>query len=166
MEENRFMRAYLEHKREKEDAYNRLYSVPNNYNTSHKKITYLPKPASVNTINTNNPPVFSFNSNYHFPELAKTLNNSSFANIPKSPIKLPEPAPQKEMIVNPIVIPDTHRIMTLMYVKDGKLETKDVFEDGTEVSKNGTLTIKKPKYTSWASVLKSESIETIVYDLK
>jgi hypothetical protein len=142
-----------------------------------ERITYLPKPEPKESVNAQMrryveekrakeatrpppPPVFSVESNYHFPELGKTpeLSNQSKMPKPKPEVKLPEPKAQKEMIVNTIIIPDKRKTMTLMCFKDGKLESKEVYEDGSEVPETGTVVLKKPIYNSWASVIKSDTI--------
>jgi hypothetical protein len=47
--------------------------------------------------------------------------------------------------------------MTMMCFKDGKVVSKEVYEDGTDLpDDNVPVIIKRPKYTSWASVLKKD----------
>lgn len=105
------------------------------------------------------PPVFSFESGYHFPELGKPQEAPSNSKMPKPKVevKLPEPKAPKEMIVNTVVVPDKRHTMTIMCFRNGKLETKEVYEDGSDVPQEGPVVLKKPTYTSWASVLKPES---------
>lgn len=90
--------------------------------------------------------------NYHFPALG-----CSRGELPKSEIKLPESRAPIEMIVKPIVIPSNKKVMTMMCFKDGKVVSKEVYEDGTDLpDDNAPVIIKRPKYTSWASVLKKD----------
>ncbi len=240
MEENRFLRAYQEHKREKEqgaikpDYDNRFsclresrlppvkqgagrfeclrgdnyISFPESQDTrvnggennrfaclagddyqsrprQPERVTYLPRPEPRESVNTQMKryveekkaleppkpppaPTFSFESNYHFPELGKTQEAPSLSKMPKpkAEVKLPEPKQPKDMIVTPIVVPVKMKTMTLMCFKNGKLESKEVYEDGTEVPESGLVVLKKPNYTSWASVLKPESKETVIYDIE
>lgn len=237
MEENRFLRVYQEHKREKElqqqqqqqnyrETSNRFDCLRENrctvvrqdigrfeclrgnttysnqddrvsresnrfsclagddyqsYPRQQERITYLPRPEARESVNSQMkryveekrvreaakppPPVFSFESNYHFPELGSTPELPSLSKMPKPKpeVKLPEPKAPKEMIVNTIVIPDKRKTMTLMCFKNGKLESKEVYEDGTEIPERGLVVLKKPNYSSWASVIKSESVETTLY---
>jgi hypothetical protein len=228
MDDNRFTRAYLDHKREKEQASrgdNRFSCLRENNQTPIKKdagrfeclrgeinsvshqdvrinpnnrfsclvddsyqsysrpaenISYLPRvqyqrPEPRESINERMkkyqeekktiaaskpppPPVFSFESGYHFPELGKSQEIPSNSKIPKPKIevKLPEAKHAKEMIVNTVIIPDKRHTMTVMCFKNGKLETKEVYEDGSNVPEEGPVILKKPVYTSWASVLKPE----------
>jgi hypothetical protein len=233
MEENRFLRAYQEHKREKEqinyrESNNRFDCLRENRNqpvrqdagrfeclrgnTSYsnqddrisresnrfsclasddyqsyprqsERVTYLPRPEPRESVNSQMkryteekraketakpppPPVFSFDSNYHFPELGRTPEAPSLSKMPKPKpdVKLPEPKAPKEMIVNTIVVPDKRKTMTLMCFKNGKLESKEVYEDGTEVPEKGLVVLKKPNYSSWASVIKSDSVEATLYE--
>jgi hypothetical protein len=222
MEENRFLRTYQEHKREKEQVYhnsrfdclrddrqpirqdagrfeclkesfsnqdvrtvvreNNRFSclIDNNYHSyaqrPYENVTYLPRIEPRESVNTRMrriqeekkaslpppEPVFSIDSNYHFPELGKPQESPSLSKMPKPKpeIKLPEPKPQKEMIVNKVVVPAKKIIMTSICFKNGKLETTDVYEDGSEIPESGMVTLKKPTYSSWASVIKTKSSET------
>jgi hypothetical protein len=224
MEENRFLRAYQEHKREKEqnspnynnrfaclkedqrlkpdagrfdclkgdnyvsnqdvrvrDSDNRFACLASDGYQSYprqepQRVHYLPRPEPRESVNSQmrryreerkvieppKPPVFSFESNYHFPELGKKDDTTK---EPPKAVKLPEPKAPKEMIVNTVMVPIQKPTMTVMSLKGGKLISKEVFEDGTEVPESGIVMIKKPNYSSWASVLKPESKETIFYDL-
>lgn len=97
--------------------------------------------------------------NYHFPALGCTRGE-----LPRAEIKLPE---SKEMIVKPIVVPNNKKVLTMMSFKDGKVVSKEVYEDGTELpDDNLPVIIKKPKYTSWASVLKKDEEEVVYYDVE
>jgi hypothetical protein len=90
--------------------------------------------------------------NYHFPVLG-----CSRGELPKSEIKLPESRAPAEMIVKPIVIPTNKKVMTMMCFRDGKVVSKEVYEDGTDLpDDNLPVIIKRPKYTSWASVLRKD----------
>ena len=100
-------------------------------------------------------PVVTFDSNYHFPELLKGNPNKNII-IPES---------KKEMITKTVIIPIQKPTMTLLSFENGKVRQREVFEDGTEVPETGIVIIKKPNYSSWASVLKPETTETIYYDL-
>jgi hypothetical protein len=233
MEDNRFLRAYQEHKREKEqlnyrESNNRFDCLRENrnppvrqdasrfeclrgdinysnqdvratretnrfsclasddyqsYPRQPERVTYLPRPEPRESVNDRMrryqeekkvkeaakpppAPVFSFESNYHFPELGKAPEAPSLSKMPKPKpeIKLPEPKAPKEMIVNTIVVPDKRKTMTLMCFKNGKLESKEVYEDGTEVPEKGLVVLKKPNYSSWASVIKSDCVETSLYE--
>ena len=224
MEENRFLRAYQEHKREKEqiqhgynrfeclrengepirqnagrfeclreenytNTVNRISSEPNNrfsclvdngyqsYSVQQSQnVTYLPRieynrPEPKESVNTRMKryqeekkvslpppePVFSIDSNYHFPELGKPQEKPSLSKMPKPKpeIKLPEPKPQKEMIVKPIIVPSRKETITMICFKNGKLVTKEVYEDGSDIPETGTVVLKKPTYSSWASVIKT-----------
>jgi hypothetical protein len=228
MEDNRFLRAYQEHKREKEqEQYNRntnnrfdclrenrgapvrqdagrfeclrgdnYISFPDSqdsrvngrdnnrfsclagddYPRQQERVSYLPRPQPRESVNTQMkryveekraveaskpppPPVFSFESNFHFPELGKTPETPSLSKMPKPKpeIKLPESKAPKDMIVNTVVIPIKKRTMTLISLSNGKFESKEVFEDGTEIPESGPVIVKKPTYTSWASVIKHDS---------
>lgn len=225
MEDNRFLRAYQEHKREKEQEKQNLGNrfeclretrappiresagrfeclrgpintseqdvrvrnqennrfsclVDSNYNSHpvrEERVTYLPRPEPRESVNTQMrriqeekraiaaarpppPPVFSFESNYHFPELGKTQEVPSNSKMPKPTpeVKLPESKLPKEMIVKPVVVRDTRKTMTLMCFSNGKLVQREVYEDGTEIPEEGTVVLKKPTYTSWASVIKKD----------
>lgn len=92
-----------------------------------------------------NKPSLTIVSEYHFPELCK----------------LSEPK-KKEMIVNTTIVPNNKKTITVMSFKGGKVITKEVYEDGTDVESDIVM-IKKPNYTSWASVLKDNKTETIYY---
>ena len=105
-----------------------------------------------------------FESEYHFPELGKKTEADK-KEEPKKEIKLPEPKAPKEMIVNPVIVPIQKATMTVMSFKNGKLQSREIFEDGTEIPESGIVMIKKPNYSSWASVLKPELKETIYYDM-
>jgi hypothetical protein len=233
MEENRFLRAYQEHKREKEqlnyresnsrfDCLRENRSPPVNqdagrfeclrgnssysnqdsrvssesnrfsclagddyqsYPRQPERVTYLPRPEPRESVNDRMkryqeekraieaakpppPPEFSYDSNYHFPELGKEQEKPTNSKMPKPKpvIKLPEPKAPKEMILNTILVPDKRKTLTLMCFKNGKLESKEVYEDGTEVPEKGLVVLKKPNYSSWASVIKSERVETTLYE--
>jgi hypothetical protein len=147
-----------------------------------ERVVYLPRPEPRESVNTQmkkyveekkalkpSTPVFSFESNYHFPELNKTPETPALSNMPKTipELKLPEPKPLKDMIVTPIVIPNRKKISTVMFFKNGKLESKDVYDDdGTDVTENNLVILKRPTYTSWASVLKPESNDKVDYELE
>jgi hypothetical protein len=130
-----------------------------------RSITYLPRPEPRESINTqmqrlkaSRPPpkpALTFESEYHFPELIKPQN------IPE--IKLPEQK-QKEMIVNAVIVPIKKKTLTVYSFEKGKVITKDVYEDGTDVIEPGVVMVKKPNYNSWASVLKEEKNEVVYYD--
>jgi hypothetical protein len=99
-------------------------------------------------------PEVSIDSTYHFPE----LNTTKIIT------------PKKEMIVNNIIIPVKHtEVMTVISMdksnKDnkGKLQIKDVYEDGSSINSPPKVIIKKPEYNSWASVLKPS--EVIYHDV-
>lgn len=240
MEENRFLRAYQEHKREKEQAihatqdYNRFeclrenrtpirqnagrfeclrdenytnntnntihrstepnnrfnclvdsgyqsYSSGYNQNIQNQNISYLPRieynrPEPKESVNTRMrrlqaekkaslpppEPEFSIDSNYHFPELGKNQEMPSLSKMPKPKpeIKLPEPKPLKEMIVKPIAIQNKRETITMISYKNGKLVTKEVYEDGSDIPENGMTILKKPIYSSWASVIKPKPIQS------
>jgi hypothetical protein len=141
--------------------------------SSTSNVVYLPRPTpkvetqvkpSVETWKPRNnsaptpappPPPVTFESNYHFPDLLK-------AN-PKSTVVIPES--KKEMITKPVIVPIKKPIMTRLSMENGKLVQRDMFEDGTEIPETGIVMVKKPNYTSWASVLKPETTETVYYDL-
>jgi hypothetical protein len=111
------------------------------------------------------PPVFSFESNFHFPELGKTPEAPTNSKMPKpkEEVKLPEPKQPKEIITNTVIIPIKKKTMTLISLEKGKYVQKEVFEDGTDIPESGIVMIKKPNYSSWASVLKPE---TVLYDVE
>lgn len=145
--------------------HNRFSSlIDNNYNNtlrqSHKFIS-TPRPLLKESVNdrmkkyqeekriiqTNmpiSPPVFSFESNYHFPELSTSV----------PPIKLPELKPQKDMILNSTLVPIKQKNVTVIHLRNGKIELKDIYEDCTENQKSSDKTHKNINYTSWASILK------------
>lgn len=125
-----------------------------------KRISIATKPPS--------PPKLSFDSNYHFPELGKTADVPTNSKIPKpiQEIKLPEPKPQKVMIVNPVVIPVKKETITVLMFNGKSVVSKEVYEDGTSIGESGPVMIKKPNYSSWASVLKPESTNTVYYDVE
>lgn len=138
--------------------------------TESANITYLPRPEPKESINTQmkrlreekkamqpSKPAFSFESEYHFPE----LNNAPKQEKPE--IKLPE-SKQKEMIVTPTILPIKKKTMTVFSFTNGKMLTKEVYEDGTDTIEAGVVLVKKPNYSSWASVLKEEKNEIIYYD--
>jgi hypothetical protein len=211
MEENRFLRVYQEHKKEKEqisqnynnrfeclrenrlpiresagrfeclrnttasekdirienrDGNNRFSCLVDNDYRSHQapeRVTYLPRPEPRESVNAQarrlkedkKPviPKLSFESEYHFPELSKSNDGNS---KPKSEVKLPEP---KEMIVNHIFVPDKRETITMLCFRNGKVVSKDVYEDGADIPKEGMVVLKKPIYTSWASVIKKDTNE-------
>ena len=228
MEENRFLRTYQEHKREKEqlnyrESNNRFDCLRENRNppvrqdagrfeclrgnTSysnqdlresnrfsclagddyqsyprHQERVIRPEPReSVNTqmkryveekrakepVKPPTPPL-TFESNYHFPELGSAPEVLTLSKMPKPKpeVKLPEQKPAKEMIVNKVVVPVKGKVMTLISLKNGKFESKDVYEDGSEVPKDRVVIVKKPTYSSWASVLKPESTESVIFDIE
>jgi hypothetical protein len=225
MEDNRFLRTYQEHKREKEqnklpvrDIDNRFECLrdkpiqrstdnrfeclrgnvninPNesqderiNQDTNNRfscladdtyrnqpvksapsNITYLPRPEPRESVNSQmrrlreekkvqqpKRPVFSYESEFHFPELGKSADTPV-----KTEIKLPEP---KAMIVNTVVVPINKPTMTVFSFINGKMVTKEIYEDGSDAVESGVVMVKKPNYSSWASVLKKEKNETIYYD--
>jgi hypothetical protein len=237
-EDNRFTRAYIEHKREKQiehvkpDYNNRFACLKENnapirrdagrfeclrgdvnINPSESqdsrfdnrfsclasdgyqsypreeyvsKPVYLPRPEPRESVNSRMkryqeeerikkpitqvappPPVFSFESNFHFPELGKTPDVPTNSKMPQAPkeVKLPEPKAPKEMITHSVIIPIKKKTMTLISLEKGKYVQKEVFEDGTDIPESGIVMVKKPNYSSWASVLKPEMTETIYYDL-
>jgi hypothetical protein len=100
------------------------------------------------------PPVFSFESNFHFPDLCDISKKSDQITLPPT---------KKEMIVNPVITPVKKDTFTVLSRKDGKLTQKEVFIDGTPVTEQSVVIVKKPVYTSWASVLKSDTISTCQY---
>jgi hypothetical protein len=132
-------------------------------------VTYLPRPEPKESVNSQmrrlreekkaqppKKPAFSYESEFHFPELSKATD------VPvKAEIKLPEP---KAMIVNTVVVPIKKPTMTVFSFTNGKMMTKEVYEDGSEALEPGVVMVKKPNYSSWASVLKKEKNETIYYD--
>ena len=139
------------------------YANNNQPKIQERAVTYLPRPEPRESINTTmkkyieekrvklpQKPVFSIESEYHFPEL-----NSN--NIPSKEIKLPESKLQKEMIVNVEVIPINRKTITCMSFQNGKVITKEVYDDGTDVIPGNDVIIKKPQYSSWASVLKKDT---------
>jgi hypothetical protein len=142
------------------------YISNNQPKIQERTVTYLPRPEPRASINetmkkykeekrANLPPpkpVFSFESEYHFPEL--TTNN-----IPTKEIKLPEPVAKKEMIVNTEILQINRKIITCMSFQNGKVITKEVYEDGTDVIPGNDIIIKKPQYSTWASVLKKNTDE-------
>lgn len=98
--------------------------------------------------------------NFHFPALG-----CKQGELPKAEIKLPESRAPAEMIVKPVVVPNKKPIMTLLCYRDGKMVSREVYEDGTELPEdNAPVIIKRPKYTSWASVLKKNEGEIVYYD--
>jgi hypothetical protein len=120
----------------KEDA---LKLPPISLNTNEVKEAKEAKEEKI-AITNELKPVFSVQSDYHFPNLCKTE-------------KIPN---QKEMIVNSIVvIPIKKEIITHIGFKNGKAIIKDFYEDGSDISQ--TRIVKKPVYTSWASVLKPKN---------
>lgn len=241
MEDNRFTRVYLEHKREKEldrapqpdynnrfaclkenntppprrdagrfeclrgDTYinpsdsqdTRVNREPNRFSCLAddgyqsypreeyiSKPVYLPRPEPRESVNSRMkryqeeerikkpitpvappPPVFSFESSFHFPELGKTPEAPTNSKMPKpkEEVKLPEPKQPKEIITNPVIIPIKKKTMTLISLEKGKYVQKEVFEDGSDIPETGIVMIKKPNYSSWASVLKPE---TVLYDIE
>jgi hypothetical protein len=60
------------------------------------------------------------------------------------------------MIVNSIISPIKKDTVLILSYKDGKVTKKEMYEDGTEVTEDKPVIIKKPTYTSWASVLKKQ----------
>lgn len=135
------------------------------YNSS-RNINYLPKPEIRESINEqmrrfkeenkvirlSRKPNFSFESNYHFPELCKSDNIHSESE-----------KKQKEMFVNTTIVPINKKITTRLSYENGKLVSKDVYEDGSSIEP-GIVMVKKSNYTSWASVIKDEKNEIIYYD--
>jgi hypothetical protein len=94
-------------------------------------------------------------SDHHFPQLCK---------VALTEIRLPE---AKEMIVKPIIIPSNKRVITVMSYKDGKFISRDIYEDGTELPDTQLpIIVKKPKYNSWASVLKREEGGVNYFDVE
>jgi hypothetical protein len=137
--------------------------------SSPRSATYLSRPEPRESINeqmrrfreekrASQPPpkpALTFESEYHFPE----LGNPQY----KPEIKLPE-SKQKEMIVNAVILPIKKKTLTVYSFDKGKVITKDIYEDGTDAIESGVIMIKKPNYTSWASVLKEEKNEIVYYD--
>lgn len=129
-------------------------------------VTYLPRPEPRESINATmkkyieekrvklpQKPVFSIESEYHFPE----LNSNNV--ISSKEIKLPESKLQKEMIVNTKIIPINKQTITCMSFQNGKIITKEVYEDGTDIIPGSNTIVKKSEYSSWASVLKKDTDE-------
>jgi hypothetical protein len=215
MEENRFLRAYQEHKKEKEqeqkqiaqnynnrfeclrenrlpiresagrfeclrntpasekdirienrDGNNRFSCLVDNDYRSHRapeRVTYLPRLEPRESVNSQvrrikeerKPiiPKLSFESEYHFPDLIKSNDGNS---NPKSEVKL-----KNEMIVNHIFVPDKRETITMLCFRNGKVVSKDIYDDGADILKEGMGVIKKPTYTSWASVIKKDTNEIL-----
>lgn len=98
--------------------------------------------------------------NFHFPALG-----CKQGELPKSEIKLPESRAPAEMIVKPIVVPSNKVVMTMMCFRNGKVVSKEVYEDGTDLPEDSApVIIKLPKYTSWASVLKKDEGQVVYYN--
>lgn len=104
-----------------------------------EKVHYLPRHSPLET-------------NIHFPSI--TSNNSI-----RTSNKL------KEMIVNPILVKDERRTMTMIAFKDGKVSVRDMYEDGSDVLTTPVTIIKKPVYSSWKSVITKDDSQ-IHYDIE
>jgi hypothetical protein len=226
LDDNRFKRAYLEHRREKEierdriqPNYNNRFAClkdnnvapprrdagrfeclrgPSNYSDQDTRVinresnrfsclagdsyesyprqetartTYLPRPEPRESVNEQArrykeekkalappppPPPMTFESAYHFPELGKEQEAPTNSKLPKpkQEVKLPEPKAPIDMIVNPIVTNVKKEKVLILSYKDGKVIQKEMYIDGTEINEDKPVIIKKPTYTSWASVLK------------
>lgn len=140
-----------------------------------QRTTYLPRPEpreSVNerarryqeekkTVSTPPPPPMTFQSDYHFPELGKEQEVLTNSKLPKpaKEVKLPEQKAPINMIVNPIIAPVKKDKVLILSFKDGKVTQKEMYDDGTEIMEAAPIIIKKPTYTSWASVLKKSEPE-------
>lgn len=150
-----------------------LSSIPTSPSlSSPRSITYLPRPEPKESINeqmrrfraekkASEPPpkpVMTFESEYHFPELCKSLKSE--VKLPE--LKLPEQK-QKEMIVNTIIVPIKKKTMSVFSFSNGKMITKEVYEDGSDVVEPDLVMVKKANYSSWASVLKKEDKNEIIY---
>ena len=99
--------------------------------------------------------------NFHFPALG-----CKQGELPKSAIKLPESKAPLEMIVKPVIVPNKNKLLTVISLKDGKFTSRDVYEDGIEVPEDTPpVIIKRPAYTSWASVLKKQEGDVVYYDV-
>lgn len=95
--------------------------------------------------------------NFHFPALGCVRGE-----VPKTAIKLPESRAPSEMIVKPIVVPTNKKVMTVLSFKDGKVTSKEVYEDGTDLPEDqAPVIIKRPAYTSWASVLRKDKGDVV-----
>jgi len=188
MDDNRFFRAYLDYKKEKEErelSNNRfrcliedrcqpqLHSdqdnrfsclIDDNYRTlraayqsrssgyqsrsnayQSRSNAYQSRP-TINNSQTNahktinKKPPFLLNTNYYFPKLPNELNTSES---------------KKEIVMAKAVIRDPNEILTSITMKSGKLITKEVYKDGTEVSSNNNIKYIIKTYDSWADVAKA-----------
>jgi hypothetical protein len=138
-------------------------------------VIYLPKPPKTDTVMPKPPlqqqlkpepwrrgqakkePEVVGDINFHFPALGCVRGE-----VPKSTIKLPESRAPSEMIVKPIVVPTNKSVMTVLSFKGGKVTSKDVYEDGTDLPEDqAPVIIKRPAYTSWASVLRKDKGDVV-----
>jgi hypothetical protein len=139
------------------------------YPRQESRVTYLPRPEPRMSANEQArrykeekkmlpppPPPMTFESEYHFPELGKEQQAPTNSKMPKpaKEVKLPESKPAIDMIVNPIILPVKKEKVLILSYKDGKISQKEMYQDGTDISEDTPVIIKKPVYTSWASVLK------------
>ena len=106
-------------------AYQSRSTINNSQTHAHKTI--------------NKKPPFLLNTNYYFPKLPNELNTES----------------KKEIVMAKAVITDPNEILTSITMKSGKLITKEVYKDGTEVSSNNNIKYIIKTYDSWADVAKA-----------
>ena len=182
-DDNRFLKAYEEYKHEKNenltknagryDAFNsnkrrdpiNQYNTVNNDNRNYENIPdrryrnydstrhHTNKYQSVNTrVNQYFENKLNIKNKNHFPNLNNTYDT------PQKSYSIPQSNKKKEMIVRPMVQHRKDKILTSLCIKDGKLVQTKVFDDGTPVPSNDGVIIKKPIYTSWAAVLKPDTI--------
>jgi len=114
---------------------------------------YLPRqapPRATAIVLPRPPPPLTFQSNYHFPELGKKQEVPSKL---KQEVKLPESKPVKEMITNQVILPINKEKIVVLSWNKGTLTQKVIYEDGTDILESNNITVKRPAYTSWASVL-------------
>lgn len=146
------------------DNYSKPYT---NYSPSYSNATYISRPrpevkplppVKVPTP----PPPMTFDSAYHFPDLVKKTEEK-----PKPKVDEEKPKLQKAVIISQVKI-KKEPTFTSISIKDGKYVQKDLYEDGTYVDNDeedkAPIVIKKPIYSSWASVLKPKINQVVYYE--
>ena len=83
-----------------------------------------------------------------FPELPSLRERQTASHT------MPE-AKEQTMIVAPIIVQTDKRILTSLCMRGGKVERREIYEDGTELPDGKPIVIvKKPTYMSWAGVIR------------
>lgn len=142
------------------DNYSKPYT---NYSPTYSNATYISRPRTeIKPLppvkKPTPPPPLTFDSTYHFPDLVKNTENKS------ADVAVEKPKLKKATIVETVKIQKGVAYTSISF-KDGKYIQKDIYEDGTTAGdEKAPLVIKKPIYSSWASVLKPKINQVVYYE--